>query len=96
VRTGRRLELTETGRPVRSGADKIFEIGGEPEEALRSKAGAQLASFRVGITEVEPKSPACQLLSSALCSPVPLRIICREDKLARLLSGLALHRVDLV
>lgn len=96
-RAGRRLELTETGRLVRSYADEIFEIGGELEDALRSGKGVGRAPpFRVGITEVVPKSLAYQLLAPALTLPDAVRIVCREDKLGRLLAELMLHKLDLV
>lgn len=95
-RVGRRLELTETGRLVRSYADEIFEIGRELEDALRSGAAGRAPPFRVGITEVVPKSLAYQLLAPALALPDPVRMICREDKLPRLLAELMLHRLDLV
>lgn len=95
-RAGRRLELTDTGRLVRSYADEIFEIGNELEEALRGAAGPRATPFRVGLSEVVPKSLACQLLSPALELPEALRLVCREDKLSRLLGELAVHRLDLV
>lgn len=95
-RAGRRLELTETGRLVRSYADEIFEIGRELEDALRSGAAGRAPAFRVGITEVVPKSLAYQLLAPALALADPVRMICKEDKLPRLLSELMLHRLDLV
>lgn len=95
-RVGRRLELSETGRLVSSYAEELFEIGRELEDALRENPVGRIAPFRVGIAEVVPKSLAYQLLAPAMALPNAPRMVCREDKIARLLAELALHRLDLV
>ena len=95
-RAGRRLELTETGRLVLSYAEEIFQLGGELEEALRNHPGDRHILFRVGIADVVPKSIAYHLLAPAMTLPEPVRIVCREDKLERLLAELAIQRLDLV
>lgn len=95
-RAGRRLELTETGRLALSYAEEIFQVGGELEEALRSHPGERHALFRVGIADVVPKSIVYHLLAPAMTLPEPVRIVCREDKLERLLAELAIQRLDLV
>lgn len=95
-RIGRRLELTETGRIALSYADDIFQVGGELEEVLRGEPAGRLSPFRVGIADVVPKSMAYRLLAPGLVLPEPVRIVCREDKLERLLAELAIHRLDLV
>lgn len=43
-----------------------------------------------------PKSIAYNLLAPAMTLPEPVRIVCREDKLERLLAELAIQRLDLV
>lgn len=95
-RAGRRLELTETGRLTLSYAEDIFQAGGELEEALRSHPEDRHILFRVGIADVVPKSIAYHLLAPAMALPAPVRIICKEDKLERLLAELAIQRLDLV
>ena len=95
-RAGRRLELTETGLLALSYAEEIFQVGGELEEALRSHPGDRHILFRVGIADVVPKSIAYHLLAPAMTLPEPVRIVCREDKLERLLAELAIQRLDLV
>ncbi len=95
-RAGRKLELTEAGRRALPYAEEIFQRGGELEEALRSHPGDQQVLFRVGIADVVPKSIAYHLLAPAMTLPVPVRIVCREDKLERLLAELAIQRLDLV
>src|SRR5687768_7206329 len=96
LRVGRRLELTETGRLALSYADEIFQIGNELEEALRSRQGNPTVQLRVGIDDAVPKSIACKLLTPAMSLAEPVRIVCREDKLVRLLVELAIQRLDLV
>lgn len=95
-RVGRRLELTEMGRIALSYADEIFHAGGELEDVLRGQPAGRLLPFRVGVADVVPKSLAYRLLAPAMTLPDPTRIVCREDKLERLLAELAIHRLDLV
>jgi LysR family transcriptional regulator, transcriptional activator of nhaA len=95
-RVGRRLELTETGKLALSYADEIFQVSTELEEVLREKPNKQRQLFRVGIADVVPKSMAYHLLKPALQLPDPIRLVCREDKLTRLLSELAIHQLDLI
>ena len=95
-RAGRRLELTDAGRLALSYADEIFQVGGELEEALRNWHAERPFLFRVGIADVVPKSIAYRLLAPALALPEQVRMVCREDKLERLLAELAVHRLDMV
>ncbi len=95
-RVGRRLELTDVGQLILSYADEIFQVGGELEEMLRSQPAGRPFLFRVGIADVVPKAIAYQLLAPATQLPEPVRMVCREDKLERLLAELAIHRLDLV
>lgn len=95
-RAGRRLEMTEMGRIALSYADEIFQAGGELEDLLRGPPTGRLLPFRVGVADVVPKSLAYRLLAPAMAMPDPVRIVCREDKLERLLAELAIHRLDLV
>ncbi|SET51255.1 transcriptional regulator, LysR family [Nitrosospira multiformis] len=96
LRVGRRLELTETGRLTLSYADEIFQIGNELEEALRARPERHAIPFRVGVDDAVPKSIAYRLLTPAMELASPVRIVCREDKLVRLLVELAIQRIDLV
>lgn len=97
-RQGRRLVLTETGRLALSYAEDIFRTTGELENVLRHRPGAEerRTLFRVGIADVVPKSVIYQLLAPALKLDEPVRLVCREDKLTRLLAELAIHELDLV
>lgn len=97
-RVGRRLVLTETGRLALSYAEDIFRATGELENVLRQRPGREgrRQLFRVGIADVVPKSVIYQLLAPALALAEPVRLVCREDKLPRLLAELAIHELDLV
>lgn len=52
--------------------------------------------FRVGVADAVPESIAYHLVPPALAVKEPVRIVCREWRLDRLLAELALHPLDLV
>ena len=95
-RAGRRLELTETGWLALSYAEELFQVSAELEEVLRGNQEERSLPFRVGIADVVPKSIAHHLLAPTLTLPEPVRLVCREDRLDRLLAELAIHRLDMV
>jgi LysR family transcriptional regulator, transcriptional activator of nhaA len=95
-RSGRRLELTHAGKLALSYADEIFQIGAELQEALGVSGGARLMPFRVGISDAVPKAIAHQLLMPAFRLEEPVKLICREDRLERLVAELSIHRLDMV
>lgn len=95
-RQGRSLELSETGRLALEYAEEIFALGAEMEQALQQPPEGRPREFRVGVSDALPKSLAYRLLRPAIGLPEPVRIICREWRLDRLLAELALHRLDLV
>src|SRR5690606_4270314 len=55
IRSGRTLELTETGRLVFEYADEIFPIGHELMEVLRGRPRGRPTRFLVGISDAIPK-----------------------------------------
>ena len=95
-RVGRNLELTETGRLTLSYADEIFSLGGELEEMLHNLPEDRPLVFKVGVTDVVPKSIAYRLLAPSLQLPESVRIICKEGDINSLMTELAVHKVDLV
>jgi LysR family transcriptional activator of nhaA len=95
-RVGRRLELTKAGKLALSYAEEIFQTGTELEDLLKNGAEERFINFRVGIADVVPKFIAHRLLAPVLALPEPVRLICHEDRLERLLADLAIHRLDLV
>lgn len=95
-RVGRGLELTDSGRLALSYAEEIFEIGAELEQALSGGTTKLPTQLRVGVADVMPKSIVYKLLAPAMALAEPVKIICKEDKLERLLADLVIHRLDLV
>lgn len=95
-RSGRNLELTETGRMVFEYADRAFSAGEELQDALRRSPGARQAQFRVGVSNVVGRSLSYRILQPALAMPQPPRLVCREGRLPELLADLAVQRLDLV
>jgi LysR family transcriptional activator of nhaA len=95
-RTGRNLELSDTGRRILSYADDIFSTGDELLEIVRDQSRKTTMAFRVGCADSVSKLIACRLVEPALGLAEPLRLICREGRLASLLAELAVHRLDLI
>lgn len=96
-KVGRRLVLTETGQLALEYAQEIFSLGSELEAAVRDKVRqGRTVEFRVGVADAVPKSIAYHLIEPALTVKEPVRIVCREWRLDRLLSELAVHTLDLV
>lgn len=95
-RVGRRLELTEAGQHMLGYAEQIFALGDELLETLREGVRPQSVPFRVGIADSVPKMVAYRLVEPTLASREPIRLICREGRLATLLADLAVHRLDMV
>ncbi|HOB47088.1 MAG TPA: transcriptional activator NhaR [Zoogloea sp.] len=96
ARDGRALELTPAGRLAMEYADEMFSLSAELEQALRHHPKGRPVEFRVGVSDAVPKSLAYRLLRPAVDPADPVRIICREWRLDRLLADLAIHRLDLV
>ncbi len=95
-RVGRGLELTEMGRRIFSYADEIFALGNELLEATFDRTARKSLLFRVGIADSVPKSVAYRAVEPALRIDEPVRLICREGRLAPLLAEMAVHHLDLV
>ena len=95
-KSGRTLELTETGRTVYRYADEIFSLGREMVDTLKGHPVGKPVRFVVGIVDVMPKLMARRLLEPALRLSDDLRLVCVENTLENLLSDLILHNVDIV
>jgi LysR family transcriptional activator of nhaA len=93
---GRGLKLTEAGRLALGYADEIFALSDALQATLGRQRGKPSLPFRVGISDAVPKNIAYRLLASVTELPEPVRLICHEGKLDRLLAELALHRLDMV
>jgi LysR family transcriptional regulator, transcriptional activator of nhaA len=96
-KVGRRLVLTETGQLALNYAKQIFSLGSELEAAVRENVRkGRTLEFRIGVADAVPKSIAYRLVEPALTVEQPVRMVCREWRLDRLLSELAMHALDLV
>jgi LysR family transcriptional activator of nhaA len=96
VKQGRRLVLTEIGTVVYHYAEEIFTLGRELLDTVQGRPTGRPSRLVVGIAEVVPK-----LIARALLEPVRTRasktlMVCREDKVDRLITDLALHALDVV
>lgn len=95
-RVGRRLVPTDMGQTVFQYADEIFSLGAELAQRLRGKQPGMPIALNVGIVNSIPKLIAYRVLAPALGLEDPIRVICWEDDLEKLLGDLAVHRLDLV
>lgn len=96
VRSGRRLGLTEAGTIAYRYAEEIFSLGRELTDTLHGQPNGHPLRLRVGVADPLPKWIAYHLISPALQLPGPVRIICYEHRLDRLLAELAVNDLDLV
>lgn len=95
-RHGRHLELTEAGKVAFEYAEELFALSAELDQVMKNFPAGRPTEFRVGVSDALPKSLAYRLLRPAIMQPKPVRIICREWRLDRLLAELAMHRLELV
>ncbi|MBK8453245.1 MAG: transcriptional activator NhaR [Thiofilum sp.] len=95
-RRGRNLELSEAGQVALDYADEIFALGAEMRELLQHYPEGKAQLFRVGVSDLVPKSIAYKILEPAMTLAKPIHIICTEGKLPDLLGELAVHRMELV
>ncbi len=96
VKVGRGLQLTDTGQLVYRYAQEIFGLGQEMLETLQGRPAGKQLRFTVGISDALSKLMIHRLLEPALTVPEPLKLVCREDKTARLMADLVTHQLDLV
>lgn len=87
---------TEVGRMVCRYAEEIFGVGQELLDAVRQRPTGRPLRLVVGVDDVLPKEVAHQLIEPALHLPEPVRLLCREASLERLVAELAVHEIDLV
>jgi LysR family transcriptional activator of nhaA len=95
-REGRRLELTDTGELVHRYASEIFSLGDELLDLVREHPTERGQRLVVGIADALPKLLVHRFLEPALRQSKPVRLVCRQDRYARLLDELAAQRLDLV
>lgn len=96
-KNGRKLALTEAGQLALGYAEEIFSLGNELEDQLGSDSTEGLPmAFRVGVADALPNAIAQRLLAPVLTLDIPVRLVCHEWRIDRLLAELAVHHLDLV
>ena len=95
-RVGRGLVLTDAGHMVNQYAEEIFSLGAELTQKVRSKQPGIPTALNVGVVNSIAKLIAYRILQPALELEDPVRIVCWEADLDKLLGDLAVHRLDLV
>jgi LysR family transcriptional activator of nhaA len=94
---GRLLELAETGQSALNYAKEIFPLESELEAAVREERWVgRTLELRIGVADAVLMSIAYRLVEPALTIEQPVRMVCREWRLDRLLAELAAHTLDLV
>jgi LysR family transcriptional activator of nhaA len=87
---------TELGRTVFRYADEIFALGRELVDTVNEFPTSRPLRLVVGVDDVLPKEIAHRLIEPALRLEVPVRVLCREAGLDRLLPALVAHELDVV
>ena len=95
-RKGRGLMLTDTGQIVNLYADEIFSLGAELSQRLKSNEPGKSLELNVGVVFSIAKLIAYRILEPVLELEDPVRVICHEGNLEKLLGDLAVHKLDLV
>lgn len=95
-RVGRRLVLSDMGRVVFEYADEIFSVGAELASVVRGKLPGGPTTLSLGIVSSMPKLIAERIVAPTMMAEQPVRVRCFEASLERLLSELAVHKLDLV
>lgn len=97
ARSGRSLNLTETGQLVFRYANEIFGLGQELADVLHNRTDEDKSRFKVGVQGALPKLVVYELLRPALESEDnKFQVVCSEGKINDLLGELAIHRLDVV
>jgi LysR family transcriptional activator of nhaA len=95
-KAGRGLALTEMGTAVQSYANDIFATGQELLDMVNGRPVGGPMVLRVGIKDVMPKLVAYQLLAPTLRMSGDVRLLCYEGDITKLISDLAIHKLDVV
>lgn len=95
-KAGRGLALTEMGLAVQSYADDIFASGQELMDMVNGRPVGGPVVLRVGIKDVMPKLVAYQLIEPTLRMLPDVRLMCHEGDVTKLISDLAIHKLDVV
>jgi LysR family transcriptional regulator, transcriptional activator of nhaA len=94
--SGRTLVPTEVGSVVYGYAEEIFGLGREMMNSIKKRPTGKPLRLTVGVDDVLPKEIAQRLIAPAFGLSQPVRILCREASLGRLVADLAAHELDVV
>ncbi len=95
-KSGRHLELTDMGRQILTYAETIFSTGDQLLELVKNQTLPNTITFKVGVVDSVSKTIAFHLIQPALNLDFPVKLICREGRMATLLADLAVHKLDLI
>lgn len=95
-KAGRGLALTEMGLAVQAYANDIFATGQELLDMVHGRPIGGPMILRVGIKDVMPKLVAHKLLEPTLRMANEIRLLCFEGDALKLVSDLAIHKLDVV
>jgi LysR family transcriptional regulator, transcriptional activator of nhaA len=95
-RSGRELQLTDVGKTVFDYADDMFAVGREMLGALRGLPTDRMLKLHVGTPMVMPKLITYRLLEPILRAPHAVQIVCREEPIDDLVTGLVRHQYDVI
>lgn len=96
TKSGRSLELTETGRVVHRYSTEIFELGKELNNVLRGTPAPGASDFIVSASSALPKTIVYKIIEPVLSLPLDINLTSREGPVSNILADLAVHEVDLV
>ena len=95
-KAGRGLALTEMGIAVQTYANDIFATGQELLDMVNGRPVGGPMVLRVGIKDVMPKLVAYELLEPTFRTATDVRLLCYEGDITKLISDLAIHKLDVV
>ena len=96
TKSGRNLVPTEVGKLVYGYANEIFTKGQELLDALEQRPSTRPLRLLIGIDDVVPKEIAYRIVEPGMKLKQPVRVICRQGTLERLVADLAVHDIDVV
>ena len=94
-KSGRKLQLTETGQVVRSYAEPMFRLGMELTDVLKKRTLRASSPLAVGVATGVPMRIAYRMLSTALDVAARTRVACHEAPIETLASLLHARKIDL-
>ncbi|TQV76792.1 transcriptional activator NhaR [Aliikangiella marina] len=95
-KSGRGIEITDTGKLVKTYADEIFSLGKELSEMLRGSPNFGSVEFIVSVASTLPKTIIYKMLAPSLQISEDFSLICRSGPVETNLAELAIHEVDMV